>query len=109
LSGAPGSFNLPGQPAGIPAPPYSAGPYMVAAPVHKPKGYDDDSDHNHHEDVWKDFPPLQLPPVHLPAGSSYSAKNSNESKVNGHQVKNMANFGLTSPGWEKIWTVLIKN
>jgi len=71
----------------MPAPPLSAGPYGATAPVHHPPGYDPSDEDSYRESIWKDFPPLKLPPVHLPASSHQVVKQANghsESKQNGH-------------------------
>ena len=61
-----------------------------AAPVHHPTAQEisDRQEENYRESIWKDFPPLQLPPVHLPVSSHMTIRHTigdhKDSKENGH-------------------------
>jgi hypothetical protein len=64
-------------------------PQPATAPVHQLSA---SQDHGSEETVWKDFPPLQLPPVHLPV-AVHPIRNAS----NGHQVPilpKITNIGL---------------
>ena len=93
-----------------PAPPFSAGPYgpgnapismplpVPTVPVHQLTAQEI-SEENYRESIWKDFPPLQLPPVHLPIPVRQMKSNNGHTKVNGHgHGPTDLHFTVGSPG-----------